>query len=610
MDGWRWALPRMRPYLGKILLSLLFLSLVVAADLLIPRQIEYIIDVGIGQSDMSVVVRSGLLMVGLLILSMCLTLLNIIYAVQVSEYFAADIRAAAYRQTQKFSFANLDKLQTSELLVRLTSDITLIRTAMLLVLRIFFRAPLMLTGALIMLILTSPTLALMLVVLLPTTVGLIFLFSRRSEPMFKAVQGQLDRVNMVLQENIAGVRVVRAFVRADYENQRFDRANQELYGRSVAVNQLIALLLPCLILVLNVGIIGIVWFGGSLAINGLFTTGQIVAFSNYLLMTMFPVLMLGMVLPQVYSAEASLGRIREIMDTESDIQDQPDAQTLPLTGAAARVAFENVSLYYNHVEDQNTPVLQNVSFVAEPGETVAILGPTGSGKSSLVNLIPRLYDVSEGRVTVDGIDVRDLSQASLRAQIGMALQEAVLFSGTVRENIAFGRPEASEEEIIAAAKAAQAHDFIMSKPEGYDTEVSQRGTNFSGGQKQRIAIARALCVQPRILVLDDSTSALDVETEAALQNALAELITNCTSIIVAQRVSTVLTADKIVVLEGGRVAAVGTHTELLESSPIYQEVYESQLGGGLVKTPSSANGHVPSDNAPETRESYPVEVQS
>jgi ATP-binding cassette subfamily B protein len=372
--------------------------------------------------------------------------------------------------------------------------------------------------------------------------------------------------------------VVKAFVRVEHENARFDRANRDLTVENVKVMQLLAVLLPTMFLLVNLGVVGVVWFGGRLAILEDFTVGEIVASVNYMTYSLFPLMMLGGMIGPLSAADASAARIWEVLDNPAEVQNRPQARALP--SVAGRVAFEDVCFSYNHGCDEM--VLDGVNLVAEPGQTVAILGATGSGKSSLIHLIPRFYDVERGRVTLDGVDVRAMPLDALRSQMGVALQEAVLFSGTVRDNIRYGRPGATDEEVVAAAKAAQAHDFIVAFPEGYDTVLGQRGVNLSGGQKQRIAIARALLVRPKVLILDDSTSAVDVETEAKIETALEELMADSTTFVVAQRISTVLNADKIVVLERGQVAAVGTHAELMRSSPIYQEIYESQLGDGGV----------------------------
>jgi ATP-binding cassette subfamily B protein len=380
----------------------------------------------------------------------------------------------------------------------------------------------------------------------------------------------------VLQENLAGMRLVKAFVRSDEENRRFGVVNDDLMDQNVRVQRLFAVVMPTMTVIVNLGMVVVILIGGRQTIGGTMTTGQLMAFVNYLMITMFPLLMMGNLLVMLSQAAASAGRINGVLDTKSSIVDQPGV--IDLSDVRGRVAFEHVMFSYDH--ECGESVLQDVNFVAEPGQTVAILGETGSGKTTLINLIPRFYDVCGGRVTVDGVDVRDVTLASLRKHVGIALQEAVLFTGTLRDNIRYGRPDASQEEVKAAAQAAQAEGFILSSSKGYDTMVEERGGNLSGGQKQRIAIARALLLKPSILILDDSTSAVDVDTEAHIQEALLRLHSQCTVFIVAQRISTVLAADKILVLDKGRIAAEGTHQELIQTSPIYREIYESQLGGG------------------------------
>jgi ATP-binding cassette subfamily B multidrug efflux pump len=412
------------------------------------------------------------------------------------------------------------------------------------------------------------------------------------EPLFRTVQQKLDRLNNVMQENITGVRLVKAFVRADFEGERFEAANEDLTDRSVRVMKFISTMSPALTICVNIGMVIVIWSGGLQAIRGTLTIGQIVAFTNYLLTTMTPLILMTMLSNTWAAGIASAQRVNEIFDTIPDIQDIHEARALP-EETLGRVVFENVSFCYNC--DTEEPVLRDISLVAQPGETVAILGATGAGKSTLIDLVPRFYDISAGRILLDGTDIRQIKQDSLLAHIGIVPQESVLFSGTVRDNIRYGRPEASEAEVIAAAKAAQAHDFIMDLPQQYDSPVEQRGTNFSGGQKQRIAIARALLTRPRILILDDSTSAVDVETETKIQDALEEVIGQCTSFVVAQRISTVLKANKIVVIDKGRITAQGTHKELMQSSPIYQEIYDSQLGNGfnLEEAATSSQRSVP-----------------
>ena len=582
MTSFRRMLHYLRPYWILIALAVSFLFLATVVELLIPLQIERIIDDGIATGDMGIVGIVTLEMIGLVLLSMLFSIANVILSVRVSEHSAADIRDATYRRIQQFSFGNLNELRTGELLVRLTSDVNKIKLVVMMSLIMALRTPLMLVGSLIMLVLISPTLALLLLVLLPLMTGIIWWFTVKSGPMYEAVQRRLDRLNTVMQENLAGVQVVKAFVRADYENERYDRANTQLMNKSIQVNQLVVLLLPTMVLILNLGIAAIIWFGGLQAINGQMTSGEIVAFVNYLLMTMITVMMLGRILPMISAAEASAGRILEVVDSKVKVQDKPQARPIDPEQVNGRIAFENVTFDYDSDQNEHEAVLKNIDFVARPGETVAILGATGSGKSTLVNLIPRFYDVSEGRVTIDGVDVREVTKESLRALVGVCLQETLLFSGTIRDNIAFGDHDASQDDIVTAAQLAAADDFITSKPDGYDTVVGKHGAGLSGGQRQRVAIARALARRPKILILDDSTSLVDVATEVRIQKALDDKLEDVTSFIVAQRISTVLTADKIIVLDKGRIAAIGNHRELMTSSPIYQEIYESQLGDGTL----------------------------
>jgi ATP-binding cassette subfamily B protein len=413
--------------------------------------------------------------------------------------------------------------------------------------------------------------------IMPFTFIISGLFVWKGQPLFLKMQTKLDRLNSVLQENLAGIRVVKAFVRQKYEEERFGTANIDLMKQSMRVHRFMSFLMPFLFTFLNFGVLAVVYYGGLLAIQGRFTIGEILSFSNYLLSSIFPLIFLSMMASQASSAVASASRIYEVLDFEPKVQDKPGAKSLDNT--SGRVVFESVSFSYN--QDGGEPVLKDVSFAAEPGQIVALLGATGSGKSTLINLIPRFYDVTGGRITIDGLDIREVTIGSLRSHIGIALQEPILFSGTLRDNIRYGKPEASDEEVIAAAKTAQAHDFIISFPKGYDTEVGQRGAGLSGGQKQRISIARAILVKPRILILDDSTSSVDVETEALIQEALENVMQNRTSFIIAQRISSVLKADKILVLERGRIVAEGRHQELIEASEIYREIYNSQLGGGI-----------------------------
>jgi ATP-binding cassette subfamily B multidrug efflux pump len=565
-----------RPYWKGSVLALVLLTTLVFLDLSIPRLIERIIDEGIARHDQSVVVQTALLMLGISVLSTLIAVGNNYFSVQVGEGVARDLRNALFDRIQAFSYGNLDRLQTGQLMVRLTSDTSAVQRLVQISLRIGTRAPLLMVGSLILMISTSPTLALTMLPLLLVTSAVIVFFVARMEPLFRLVQQRLDRLNTVLQENIAGVRVVKAFVRADFEDARFEAANADFTDYSVRVMRFMSTMSPALTVFVNIGMVIVIWAGGLQAIRGTLSVGQIVAFTNYLLTTMTPLTMMTMLSNVWAGGIASAQRVCGVLDTQPEVEDRANAGALP-ADTPGRVVFEDVAFRYNGADG----VLEHVNLTIEPGQTLAILGATGAGKTTLVNLIPRFYDVSAGRVLIDGVDVRDLRQDSLLAHIGVVPQETVLFSGSVRDNIRYGRPDASDDEVVAAARAAQAHDFIQALPQGYDTHIEERGVNLSGGQKQRIAIARALLLRPTILILDDSTSSVDVETETRVQEALETPGRRHTGLTVAQRISTVLKADKIVVVDQGRIAAQGTHQQLLRASPIYREIYDSQLGGGL-----------------------------
>ena len=567
-----------KPYKKLAVLALLLLTSLVFMDLAIPRLIQRIIDHGIRGKDLSIVIHTSMIMLGISVLSALIAIGNNNFSVRVGESVARDLREAVFMKIQRFSYSNLDNFSTGKLMVRLTSDAAAVQRLVQISLRVGTRAPLLILGSLILMIRTSPQLSLALLPILLVTSALIIMFSLKMEPLFRIVQQRLDRLNTVLQENIAGARLVKAFVRADHEGQRFEAANEDLTREMTRVMQFMSVMTPALTIFINIGIVIVIWVGGLQAIRGGMTIGQLVAFANYLVTTMAPLLMMTNLANVWANGLASTQRIIEVLDTDSEVQDVPDAQPLP-DQAQARVAFRDVSFHYHGGSDRN--VLKGIDLLAEPGQTVAILGATGSGKSSLINLIPRFYDVSAGQVLVADLNVRGLKQDSLLAHVGIVPQETILFSGTVRDNIRYGRPDASEEEVSAAAKAAQAHEFILSLPQGYDTHVEERGANLSGGQKQRLAIARALIMQPKILLLDDSTSSVDIETETKIQAALAAIMRDRTSFVVAQRISTVLNADKILVIDKGQVAAAGTHAELIKSSTIYQEIFESQLGNGF-----------------------------
>ncbi len=519
-----------------------------------------------------IVINAALLILVFAVMRGIFSFLQSFMAERTSHGLAFDLRNAIFSKIQRMSFSFYDRNQTGQLMVRATDDVERVRTFVAQGLVLAAQSFLLLIGALIVLAFTNWQLTLVIVPLLPLALAIFFIFGRISQPLFLEVQNRLSRLNTILQENIAGIKVVKAFARESYEEERFDRAATALMEQQIRVNRIFAFLFPVIFLIAQLGQVAILYFGGQQILNGTLALGEYQKFSLYLVYVFFPLGQLGFIIALLAQAGASAKRIFEVLDAQSEIVERPDAITLP--PIQGRVEFRNVTFRYFN---SSAPVLQNVSFVVEPGQTVALLGATGSGKTSIINLIPRFYDVSEGAVLIDGYDVREVTIDSLRSQIGIVLQETNLFSGTIRENIAFGRPDASDEEIIAAAKAAAAHDFITSFPDGYNTRVGERGMTLSGGQKQRIAIARALLLNPRLLILDDSTSNVDVATEALIQRALDRLMRGRTSFVIAQRISTVRNADLILVLDKGRLVASGTHAELMEQSPIYAEIYASQL---------------------------------
>jgi ATP-binding cassette subfamily B multidrug efflux pump len=548
------------------------LVLSTGGSLVIPRLTQAVIDQGIAGGSMTVVIGGALGIVVAALVSALFTYTQGYLAARASQGVAYDLRNMLYTHIQKLSFSYHDRAQTGQLLTRATSDVELVRMFIGTGLLQLCSAVLMMGGSLILLISTNWQLTLITLPVMLSVLGVFAFFAGRGRPLFTSIQQRLGRLNTVLQENLAGVRVVKAFAREPWERERFGQANLDLRDAGIRVGRMFSYVIPLIFSLANMGTLVVVWGGGYQVLGGHLTVGELVAFQSYVMMAMFPMIMLGMIVMAVSQAGAGSQRIFEILDAEIEVTNRPGAKELP--PIEGRVALEDVTFRY--FRDQ-VPVLDRVSFVAEPGQTVALFGATGSGKSTIINLIPRFYDVSSGRVTVDGYDVREVTLESLRRQIGIVLQETILFGGTIRENIAYGRPEASDEEIVRAARAAEAHDFIMGFPDGYGTAVGERGATLSGGQKQRIAIARALLVDPRILILDDSTSSVDLDTELRIQQALERLRHGRTSFVIAQRISTVQHADLVVVLDHGRVAAQGTHEQLLHDSPIYNEIYCSQL---------------------------------
>lgn len=560
------------------LLAVSFVSLEALCDLMLPTLVATIIDDGVAKQDMMLVLRYGGIMLLITAVGAVAASSRNIIASTVSQRFGMELRSDLYRKLHGLSSSNLNKFDRASLITRMTNDITQVQNFMNGMMRIFVKAPLLGIGALIMAVRLDAELSLVFVVLVPLVSVLIALNMKLGFPRFMNVQRSLDKVSSIMREYLSGIRVVKAFNRFRYEMDKFDRANTEYKDASISVMRLMAVFNPAIMLTVNLGIICILWIGGLLVDANRLEVGTIVAFINYMTQILFALTTVSMVFNMLIRARASAARIGEVFNEENPIvwKERSDASgdsvNVPEPGA---VEFRNVSFAY---DPQASPALKQVSFSVKPGETVGIIGSTGSGKSTLVNLIPRFFDALEGEVRVNGLDVRDQDPRRLRERIAIVPQKTMLFSGTIRDNIRWGKPGATEEEVERAAKMAEAHGFISSFPEGYDTRLGQRGVNLSGGQKQRLAIARALIRQPDILILDDCTSAVDAETEARIRQSLATYARGVTCFVIAQRITSVMHADKIIVLDQGEVVGIGTHAQLLDSCRVYREIYDSQVG--------------------------------
>ena len=570
-DLWR-ALRYLWKYWGTTLGAFLSLLIVTATNLFSPQLLRLVIDQGIRAQNFNVILLTSLGLLGVAIVRDSFTFTQGYWSERASQGAAYDMRNAIFTRLEHLSFSYHDKAQTGQLMTRVTNDVETVRTFTGNGILQLLNAVVMLIGSATILLITNWKLALVALLIIPAILGIFLFFLTKIGPRFRIVQQKLGNLNTVLQENLAGVRVVKAFVREPYEQERYRNANNSLLQENLVVVRGTSLTFPLIFFISNLGTLAIIWLGGEQVIGGSLSIGELVAFNSYLSFLLLPVFILGSTITSLSQSTASAHRVFEIIDAPIEVEDKPDAVILP--PARGSVIFENVSFRYAGSE---TLSLTDVSFVAEPGQTVAILGRTGSGKSTIINLIPRFYDVTSGSISIDGYDVRDVTLESLRSQIGIVLQESTLFSGTIRENIAYGRSNASEEEVEEAAKAAQAHDFIIGFPEGYTTIVGERGVGLSGGQRQRIALARALLLNPTLLILDDSTSAVDAETEYRIQQALQHLMANRTSFIIAQRISTVRNAGKILLIDGGHLVAQGTHEALQQTNCLYCELLESQL---------------------------------
>jgi ATP-binding cassette, subfamily B, multidrug efflux pump len=551
----------------------LFLTLSeLAVELMQPLIMAKIIDDGILKGDLEVVKFWGAVMFGLALAAFAAGIANSFFSAHVSQSYGFDIRRRVFEKVQAFSFVNFNKFPTSSLITRMTHDVTQLQNTVFMSLRIMLRAPLLLAGGVIMSLIVNWKLAMVLVVALPFLLFFLRWVLQTAGAMFRDVQDRLDGVNRVMRENLMGMRLIKAFLRRDYESSRFEKASDDLKVQTVSSLRLIEVSIPVLLLVMNIGILAILWFGSRQVNLGAIEVGEVVAIVNYSFRISSVLTIISFIIMAFSRAKASAQRIGEVLDTEIDLIESEDTDQ-SVTLQKGHVEFKNVSFKY---PESDAFVLQNLSFSVKAGETLAILGSTGSGKTSLFQLVPRLYDVTDGEVLVDGKNVKAYPIDTLRKGIGVVPQEAVLFTGSVLENIGWGKEKATEEEIVQAAKDAQIHETVEKLPDQYETRVGQRGVNLSGGQKQRLSIARALVRKPKILMLDDSTSALDLKTEAKLLAAIRRY--SCTTFIITQKISTAMEADHILLLDDGRVAARGTHAELLETSPLYVKIVQSQFG--------------------------------
>ncbi|MGV3138710.1 ABC transporter ATP-binding protein [Brevibacillus agri] len=558
-------------------ISMIFLMVEALCDLLQPTIMSRIIDIGVAQRDMDYVLKTGGLMLLITALGAVAASMRNVLATYVSQNFGAQLRSDLFSKVQSLSFDSLNKFDRASLVTRLTNDVNQVQVFVNGMMRIFVKAPLVCIGGLFMATQLNAELAVVLAVVVPIVGLLIFLNLKIGFPFFLKVQQAVDRVNGAMREYLSGVRVVKAFNRFDFEVGKFTRANEELQEKSLSATRVMSVFSPAIMLTVNLGIVAVLWMGGLGVEQGNIQVGHIIAFTNYMTQILFSLMMISLVFNMFVRAKASAGRIGEVFAEENRMSWKEDAAHGQEPGEEkGRIDFEQVSFSYDGEGGQ--PVLKQISFSCLPGETVGIIGSTGAGKSSLVSLIPRFYDVTAGTIRVNGQDVREVDPAKLREKMAIVPQKTTLFTGTVLENIRWGKEDATEEEVEAAARMAQAHEFIAATPEGYQTRVGQGGVNFSGGQKQRISIARALVKKPEILILDDSTSAVDVATESKIKEALQTYAKGLTCILIAQRITSVMDADKIVVLDNGEVAGIGTHETLLATCRVYQEIFTSQIG--------------------------------
>ncbi len=562
----------LKPFAASVAVMLVLLFLQSLSELYLPTLMADIVDTGIIKGDSNYIMRVGGLMLLVAGVGAVCTVGASYLSAKAATGFGRNLRRLVFARVESFSLHEFDQIGTATLVTRTTNDITQVQMVLIIMMRMMVVAPMMAIGGIIMAVSKDATLSWVLVAVIAALTVAILALAAKGIPLFRAMQVKLDKVNLVLREGLTGIRVIRAFNRTGYEQERFTEANRDLTATAIRVNQILAALMPTMILAINVTSIAIVWFGGLRVDNGHMQVGDMMAFLQYAMQIMFSLMMVSMMFVMIPRASASAIRINEVLDTEPGIRDT--AQAKRADGRSGFIELNNVTFRYPGAEE---PALSNISFSAGPGEVTAIIGGTGSGKSTLVSLIPRFYDVNSGSILVDGVDVREMAQESLRAKIGLVPQKAVLFSGTIADNIRYGKETATDEEVGRAAETAQAMEFIADMKDGFNAVLAQGGTNVSGGQKQRLAIARALVRRPEIYVFDDSFSALDFKTDARLRKALRKELRDSTVLIVAQRISTIMDADRIIVLDEGKIAGIGNHQELLTGCAVYREIAFSQL---------------------------------
>lgn len=561
----------LKPYRVGVVFVLLAVFVQALTELFLPTLMADIVDDGIAKGNIPYIWKIGGLMLGVALVGMVCSIVGSYLSAKVSMGFGRDLRSRVFSHAQRFTLKEFDKFGTASLITRTTNDITQVQQVLIMLLRMMAMAPMMMIGGIIMAVSKDAKLSLVLVVVIPVLALLILVLGRSALPLFKAMQKKIDKLNLVLRENLTGIRVIRAFGREDSERKRFDDSSADLMDTAIRVNKLMAAMMPAMMLILNFSTIAIIWYGSHRIDAGYMELGNLMAFIQYAMQILFSLIMVSIIFVMVPRASVSAGRINEVLEAIPDIEDSRSPKSVTERG---HLEFRDVSFSYEGAE---APAIEHISFEARPGEVTALIGGTGSGKSTLVNLIPRFYDVSSGSILVDGADIRELPQEALRQKVGYVPQKALLFTGSVEENIRYGKENATDEEVREAARIAQAAEFIDGLEEGYGAPVSQGGSNLSGGQKQRLSIARALVRRPEIYIFDDSFSALDFKTDAKLRAALKTEINDATVLMVAQRVSTVMDADRIIVLDQGRIAGMGTHNELMRTSEVYREIVSSQL---------------------------------